>query len=664
MNFRNLLRNKALTLAACALVGLFLLFLLVISVIQSNTINYVRHVDAAKGISERLDAGLYNDQIELLNKAINKLSDVDESSLTDFNALKSVVKKQNFTSAIQPRDSYVIGGESDVQAPEVDYPAIKSAVSTLIVSLERERDKKQNLSKYMQIAAAILSILFLILIIFPLISRISKQSDTIVEVKKETDGIMSTVTEGLFLLTTDNEFGIEQSTSLKEMFRSDRDLEGNFFDFIANYVPQSTVQITQDYMGLLYGDRVKEKLVKDLNPLNEVEINIVRRDGSFESRFLNFKFSRVLIDNKLSHLLGSVTNVTREVMLQRELEESRDEQEAQLDLLMSILHIDNKQLNAFFEIADTTLNSINAQLEAKGHSNSEIRRKLKEISESAHRLKGDAAALGLHKFEFSVHAFEDSLVELQKSSNSISGKQLLPAVTQLKVLFTELQNMRGLVSKFASNFSGSDDAGDASIEGQQSLKPVHELSVHSDLEKPLHDLVSTLSERTGKRASLLTYGLNDTAEIPEELSNVMISSSVQFIRNSFVHGALSPEQRLEQKKTDYLNIVTSVTKTDKGYTLIVRDDGEGLDEAAIVTRAIELGFISQEEAEQLKPGGAARFIFKSGFSTKEDADIDGGRGVGLNAVYSMINKAGGVISMRHKQGVYCQFQAFFAHSEA
>lgn len=649
MNFRNLLRNKGLVFAVSGLVGLFLLFLLIINIIQNNSINYIRHVDSVNRISNNLTAGLYDNKVDLLLKSTQQLKASDDfkgSSLSQFNTL--------ITSVNQQKNAF----------SQVDYSKVKQNISGLARSLELERDKKTNLARYMQIAAAILVIVFVVLIIFPLISRLARQEDTVVEVKKETEGIMSTVTEGLFLLTTDNEFGIEQSTSLKEMFRSERDLEGDFFDFIANYVPQSTIQVTKDYLDLLYGDRVKEKLVKDLNPLNEVEINIARRDGSFESRFLDFKFSRVMEDNKLSHLLGSVTDVTREVTLRNQLQESREEQEAQLDLLMSILHIDNKQLKSFFQTADTTLDSINKELEAKGHSDGEIRRKLNGIFENAHRLKGDAAALGLHKFEFSVHALEEAVSDVQKNTRTISGKDLLPAVTQLKVLFSEVQNIRGLVTKFADNFSDTSSANtqEDSENSTQTLVPAGDH--YSSLEQPLHNIVSTLCDRTDKRASLLTYGLGEESDIPADLAEVMVSSSVQFIRNSIVHGGLLPLERLEQQKTDFLNIVTSVTKSDQGYTLIVRDDGEGLDEDAILARAIEMGLIDEDAAQALKPGAAVRYIFQPGFSTKDDADIDAGRGVGLNAVYSMIKKAGGTISLRHKKGGFCQFQAFFPHVNA
>jgi len=63
--------------------------------------------------------------------------------------------------------------------------------------------------------------------------------------------------------------------------------------------------------------------------------------------------------------------------------------------------------------------------------------------------------------------------------------------------------------------------------------------------------------------------------------------------------------------------------------------------------------------DDLTPNDVVNFLFRSGFSTKEDADLDGGRGVGLNAVYTMVMEAGGVLSMRYKKGIYCQFQAFF-----
>ena len=638
MNFRNLMRNKGLVFAVTAMVIIFLLFLLVISTIQKSSISYLRHVDTIDGMVQRVDSGLYKGKSDVLKQDVNQIKSNSGFKAPIPSQLDSVVKKLN--------DGFSTGSDS-----------IKQDLLALQNSIKVESDKKSQLAKYMQFAAAILLVIFLLLIVFPLISRLAKNEDTGVEAKKEAEGIMNTVSEGLFLLSKNNEFGLEQSASLRQMFRFDRDLEGNFFDFIGNYVPESTVQVAQDYLGLLYGDRVKEKLVKDLNPLNEVEISIPRRDGSLENRYLDFKFNRVMENDELSHLLGSVTDVTREVMLKQELEDSKEEQEAQLDLLMNILHIDSGQLNNFFENADKTLLGINEELEAKGHSDSDIRRKLKEIYENAHRIKGDAAALGLHKFEFGVHEFEESIDEVQKNKN-ISGKHLLPTVSKLKELFSDLQNMRGLVSKFAENYQGG-SAESALTSESETQAPQVVLNEYSKLEQPLHNIVSTVAERSDKRAVLKTYGLDKTVHLPEKIAEIITSVGVQLIRNSIVHGGLLPVERLAQNKSDFLNITTSLTETDKGYTFIVRDDGEGLDEKAIIEKAVNLGYVDKDKVDGLTPNDVVNFLFRSGFSTKDDADLDGGRGVGLNSVYTMVIEAGGVLSMRYKNGVYCQFQAFF-----
>ena len=158
---------------------------------------------------------------------------------------------------------------------------------------------------------------------------------------------------------------------------------------------------------------------------------------------------------------------------------------------------------------------------------------------------------------------------------------------------------------------------------------------------------------------LKTYGLDKTVNLPEGLDEVITSVGVQLLRNSVVHGCLSPVERIMQNKSDYMNITASLTETDDKYIFIIRDDGEGLDEQAIIKKAVSLGFVDEDKIDDLTPNDIVNFLFRSGFSTKDDADLDGGRGVGLNAVYAMVTQAGGVLSMRYKKGVYCQFQVSF-----
>jgi len=627
-------------IATAILLLIIILYALMSTVIDGRASKYGLAADAVADFQTRL----VSQPMALSNaQALEDLRSQDSFSASQLGA--------GFAEPLTRLENLLSQGDRE-QANKLAAEITKNAQS--------EFARKSKLAKYIDWAALILMGLFYALAVLPQIAKISKDEVIQDESRKEAENILGTVSEGLFLLGSDHEIGVEQSSSLKDLFRSERDLEGNFFDFIGQYVTDGTVSVARDYLDLLYGERVKEKLVKDLNPLNEVEIHIARRDGSYESRFLNFRFNRVMAEGELSHLLGSVTDVTREVLLSRELQETKEEQEAQLDLLMRVLHLDQGSLMKFFERADNTLKEINSTLESRGHSNDEIRGKIKSIAENAHRVKGDAAALGLHSFEFNMHALETELEKAQASTDRLTGRDLLPAVTCLKTAFSELENMRQIVTRFSEALSSEQSSAVDSADSLESKLAVASpnQSALSAIEAPLYHLAEELSERRGVRVHLKTFGLGDD-EVPEDIKDVIGSAAVQLIRNSVVHGGLSPQQRLQKNKADYLSIVVSLTETDKGYSLLIRDDGEGLNEKLILKRAVDKGLISAEMAASAPEGLAQKLIFHSGFSSQEDADMDAGRGVGLSAVYSMVREQGGTVGLRHSQGRYCQFYLTF-----
>jgi len=645
----SLLKYKGLLLATLSLVLFFLFYLAVNLVVQSRAFSDASYADSINALSTQTFAEMSPTQVDELTE---KLSVYEQGGVVQIDGKENtIVRLDKFLSPAKSNLAAIISLLKTGEIAEAQQMA--SGLSDKIV---RQKERKLSLIRYLQFAAAVVTVLLYLLFVVPMIMRISRDDDTEVAVKDEAAGIMSTVSEGLFLLNHDHEIGIEQSASLKEMFKLERDLEGNFFDFIGQFVPQNTVQIAKDYLDLLFGERVKEKLVRDLNPLNQVEISIVRRDGSYETRFLDFRFNRVMENDSLSHLLVSVTDQTRSVMLERQLAESKEEQEAQLELLMSILHIDANQLRGFFDSADLNLNEINDTLESPGHGNTEIRKKVSEIARVTHRLKGDAAALGLHKFEFTAHAFEEELSAIQNENEVISGKQLLPAITKLKDLFAELDNMRSLVDKFSNAMAGDQDTSGLTDQAFSSAPvTLNNKQPVSGRVGVLQDLVSRVAERTGKRANLSTFGLDDES-LPDYLEEPIQSIVVQLIRNSIVHGALDPSERIGLGKTDYINIISSFTELDDNYVLLVRDDGEGFNEQKIIKRAIDLELITETQAARLAPGSAPKLIFKSGFSNLEDADLDGGRGVGLDVVHAMTKKLGGTVSVGAREGKFCQFK--------
>ena len=694
MNFGELLRYRGVLIAAAVL--------LVVVFVSAF---------ATKGLQEN------SLQSELALQKIDSLSKSYKSSGALPNSGEFADWDEGFSSSQRDWLEKTSGNQlSSVRDAVVaaDQSRFNSALNSLRNNASAEASKRARLLTMAPLAICLLGVLIYFLAIIPQLLRLSAVAEVQVESNQQAENILNTVSEGLFLLDKNGDIGVEQSKSLKGMFRMKRDLEGSFLEFIGGYVPDSAVAVAKDYLDLLYGDRVKEKLVKDLNPLNKVEVSITRRDGSIENRYLDFNFARVMVDGELQHLLGSVTDVTREVRLEQELENNKQEQEAQLDLLMNILHLDKRSLSRFYSETEASLDSINETLQERGHSSDQIRNKLITISEQAHKIKGDAAALKLHNFEFIMHEFETELAIVQQTKGNISGREVLPAVTKLKDVFKELNNMQSIVTRFSevlkmergqgavsepaaieaavteetddfeeamssavSNHTQDsnsvaaavndddselvDDVSEDTAEEQpeEVSEEVTEDSLEYDgsqLESELQDLVEMVAERNDVQVKLRTVGLDS---VPENLSKVIRDSSIQILRNCVAHGARPAAERVANGKDEFMTINMAVQATDAGHNLLIRDDGEGLDREKIIEKAIEKGMIKAESVDKVTPQVLAKLIFHPGFSTRDEADLDAGRGVGLSAVYSMIREAGGALGFSHEPGQFTQFSVRF-----
>ena len=93
-----------------------------------------------------------------------------------------------------------------------------------------------------------------------------------------------------------------------------------------------------------------------------------------------------------------------------------------------------------------------------------------------------------------------------------------------------------------------------------------------------------------------------------------------------------------------------------GNNILVRcrDDGAGLDLAAIQRTAGERGIVAAERElpeEELK-----RLILRPNFSTRTTATQISGRGIGLDAVNSQVARLGGGLTIDSAPGAGCTFE--------
>ncbi|MBV9698296.1 MAG: hypothetical protein JO005_15340, partial [Gammaproteobacteria bacterium] len=215
------------------------------------------------------------------------------------------------------------------------------------------------------------------------------------EAQEQTRDILKTVREGFFLLDADYRIGSVWSDALSKMFGRDDFAGLSFEELLQELVSPATLATATKYIKLLWGDRAHENLMKSINPLGQLEITMDNGHGAKETRYLQFDFHRVMGPQGIKHVLCAVGDITSSVLLARELHESQENANAQLDMMLGMMHVDPLQLVSFLDTAETGLKLVNTILKEPARTDAEFRKKLSGLFRELHSIKGEASALNL-----------------------------------------------------------------------------------------------------------------------------------------------------------------------------------------------------------------------------------------------------------------------------
>ena len=161
-------------------------------------------------------------------------------------------------------------------------------------------------------------------------------------------------------------------------------------------------------------------------------------------------------------------------------------------------------------------------------------------------------------------------------------------------------------------------------------------------------LLLDLERKTGKRVTPILKG-GDT-ELDRSLLEAIRDPLIHLVRNAVDHGIETPEKRRAKGKPETGTLTMSAYHESGNVTVEVSDDGAGLDSDKIIRRAMEVGLVRPEQAEQLTEQEKIRYIFEPGFSTAETISDLSGRGVGLDVVRTNVERIGGSIDIKSIPG--------------
>jgi signal transduction histidine kinase/PAS domain-containing protein len=547
-------------------------------------------------------------------------------------------------------------------------PTLEKSLAQIITGLQSSSDSLATALRSVVLIGVGLAGMLAALVGYLSLAR-GKQAAAAAAARQQTEDILSTVREGLFLLDADLKIGTIHSDATAQLFQRESVAGITFEDLLRDLVTPKTLAIATKFVKVLWSERTKENLIRSINPLNEVEL-LVGEKGSkdAETRYLEFNFHRVRREGAITHVLVAVADVTARVALAAQLKGAQDNAQHQMDAFLSILHVDPVQLSSFLDDSDVAFKMINATLRDPARDSATFRRKIDGLFRQIHSIKGEASAIGLGSMEARAHALENDLAALRERTD-LTGDDFLPLLTKFDDLVSHSQSVRDMVTKLASfrdsfgkhqqTQAGGGHAAASTGDSTTRAPKVSEDAVAAEatLQRSAREgfvasaqqLADRIANDHGKKVIVSCRGHD---QVPEAYRRPVKDVLIQLIRNAVVHGIESPQERQAAGKSPEGHIRINFEMTDGGraFRMMCEDDGRGLTPDKLRKTAVSKGIISQADAGALSDQEAMMLVFRSGFSTAKDVTRDAGRGVGMDVIAEIAARLGGRISLNSEIG--------------
>jgi two-component system chemotaxis sensor kinase CheA len=178
--------------------------------------------------------------------------------------------------------------------------------------------------------------------------------------------------------------------------------------------------------------------------------------------------------------------------------------------------------------------------------------------------------------------------------------------------------------------------------------------------------LSTVFQRFPRVLREMSAGLGKPAQIKVEgedtegdktIVEMLFEPLLHVVRNAVDHGIEDAERRRAAGKPPVATILLRAARDGEQILIEVSDDGRGIDLERVREVARDRGIATEEELRTMPESEVVDLVFQPGFSTAARVTELSGRGVGMDAVRTAVEKVGGRVSIasRADQGTRVSF---------
>ncbi len=167
-------------------------------------------------------------------------------------------------------------------------------------------------------------------------------------------------------------------------------------------------------------------------------------------------------------------------------------------------------------------------------------------------------------------------------------------------------------------------------------------------------MVRDLARSLGKQVRLEIVG-TDTP-VDRDILDRLETPLAHLLRNAVDHGCETPAKREQAGKPAEAVIRLEARHSAGMLSVVVADDGAGLDPERVRRTVAARRLVAPELAERLPEPELLQFLFLPGFTVKESVTEISGRGVGLDIVQNMVRGVRGSVRVTSQPGRGMSFQ--------
>ncbi len=352
----------------------------------------------------------------------------------------------------------------------------------------------------------------------------------------------------------------------------------------------------------------------------------------------------------------------RDVTEIRRLKSVAEQREEDIRILIELVQIPEERFQRFLAKTNEYITENRDIILDKTKPRSEV---IRRLFMNMHTIKGAARTYALKSISTSAHDIEQYYAALQRDEVEWNDGKLMADLDEVHKILQHYQqvgeerlgwNSREKFVKIAKSRLENALRFLHSMEDPR-LDPSQRAELQDTTDRIgalCYDPLSSLIEEASRGLDSLARDLkkdmpviitpDDRILVKEKGAEFLYNVFLHLFRNSMDHGIEAAEQRLQQGKPARGNIFIALREELDNLILTYRDDGNGLDLAAIQAKGLDQGLLKSQQAHTDLE--IASLIFVSGFSTKNAVSELSGRGVGLNAVRTYCEDTGVAIAVK------------------